>query len=144
MVITVGVVMTVIVVVLVLVLVLAVAVRVVAIAVVLLRHDLVALKQAHAQQQGKGDLPLHRPEDARIGLDLPQLRFQGAEPLFGHQVALVEQQHVAVHDLGPGYLALQQVIAEVLRIHQGDDRVEAGRVAQVAAQEGHGHWQRVR
>ena len=114
---------------------------VVAVVVVLLGYHLVAFKQPHAQQERQGHLPLHRSQDAGIGFDCAELVFEGGEPLFFHQVALVQQQHVAVHDLGPGHLALQQLIAEVFGIHQGDDRIEAGLIAQITAKEGHRHGQ---
>ena len=126
-----------------LVLVHADAVIVVAVLMVLLSHHLVALEQAHAQQQRQGHLPFHRPQDAGLGLDRQQLRFHRRQPLLIDQIALVEQDHVAVDHLGARHLALQDRGAEVLGIHQGDDRIEAGEIAQVAAQEGHRHRQRI-
>ena len=63
------------------------------------------------------------------------------ETLLRHQVTLVEQQHVAVDDLGPGHVALEQLVAEVLGINQGDDRIEPGGIAQVAAQKCHRNGQ---
>ena len=46
--------------------------------------------------------------------------------------------------MGAGYFAVENLVAEVLRIDQCDDRIEAGAIAQIAAQEGHGHGQWVR
>ena len=111
----------------------------VAVVVVLLGDHLVAFKQSHAQQQGQRHIPFHRPEDAGIGFDPAELLFQVSQPGFLHQIALVEQQHVAVDDLGPGHLAFQQVIAEVFGIHQRDDRIQAGLIAQITPEEGHRH-----
>ena len=126
-----------------LVLVHADAVIVVAVLMVLLGHHLVALEQAHAQQQRQGHLPFHRPQDAGLGLDRQQLHFHRRQPLLIDKIAFVEQDHVAVNHLGARHLALQDRGAEVLGIHQGDDRIEAGEIAQVAAQEGHRHRQRI-
>ena len=122
----------------------AVAVVVVAVVVVLFGGHLVALEQPHAQQQRQGHLPLHRAQDAGIGLDGAQLLLHLLQPWLLHQVAFVEQQDVAVHHLGSGHLPLQDLVAEVLRVDQGDDRIEAGLIAQVAAQEGHRHRQGIR
>ena len=120
-----------------------VAVVVVAGAVVLLSHHAVAFEQSHAQQQRQRHLPLHSAQDAGIGLDRPQLPLHALQPLFIDQVCLVEQDHVAVHDLGTGHLPLQHLAAEILRINQGDDRIQPGGIAQIAAQEGHRHRQRI-
>ena len=107
------------------------------------RH-LVALKQTHAEEQGQGHLPLHRTQDAGIALDGAELALQGGQPPLLHQIALVQQQQIAVEDLGAGHLPLQQLFAEVLRIHQGDDRIQAGEIPQITAQEGHRHRQGIR
>ena len=136
--------MAVIVIVIVIVLMHAAPVVVVAVAVVLLGHHLVALEQAHAQQQRQRYPPLHRAQDAGVGLDAAQLAFQVLQARLVHQVALVEQDHVAVHDLCPAHLAFEGVRPEVFGVHQGDDRVEPGGIPQVAAQEGHRHRQRIR
>ena len=121
----------------------AVTMIVIAVAVVLLGDHLVALEQAHAQQQRQGNLAVDRPEDAGVGLDGAQLALEGLKPGLVDQVAFVQQQHVAVDDLGPGHLAVEHCVAEVLGVHQGDDGVEPRAVAQVAAQKGHRHRQRV-
>ena len=105
------------------------------------RHHPIRLKQAHAQQQGQGHLAVVGAQDAGVGFDLLEVALEGREPLLAHQIALVEQQDVAVHHLGPGHLALVNRVAEVFGIDQGDDRIEPGGIAQVAAQEGHGHRQ---
>ena len=106
-------------------------------------HHPVALEQAHAQQQRQGHLAFHRPQDAGVLLDVAQFGFQGRQPALLHQIAFVEQDHVAVDDLGARHLPLQDLLAEVLGIHQGDDRIQAGEVAQVAAKEGHRNRQGV-
>ena len=127
----------------VLVLVFAVAMVVVAVAVILLGHHLVALEQADAQQQRQRHLTLDRAQDAGIALDLLEAAFQGREPRVVNQVTLVEQQHVAVDDLGAGYLTFEQLVTEVFGVDQGDDRIQTRRVAQITAQKRHRHWQRI-
>ena len=117
---------------------------VVVLGVLLLGHHLVALKQTHAQQQRQAHLPLHRAEDAGVGLDVAQARLHRRQPLLANQIALVEHQDVAVHHLGPGHIALEDLLGEVLGIDQGDDRIQPGRIAQVAAQKRHRHWQWIR
>ena len=99
---------------------------VVAVVVVLLRGHLVALKEAHAEQQRQVDLPFDRAQDPRIGFDLPQLGFHCSQALLADQVALVEQKDVAIDHLGPGHFPIEDLVAEVLGIDQGDDRVEPG------------------
>ena len=54
---------------------------VVVLGVLLLGHHLVALKQTHAQQQRQAHLPLHRAEDAGVGLDVAQARLHRRQPL---------------------------------------------------------------
>ena len=122
---------------------LTVAVVVVAVAVVLLGDDLVAFEQTHAQQQWQGHLAFDRAQDPGVGLDVAQLVFESLQSGFFNQIAFVQQQHVAVNDLGPGYFAIQQLFAEVFGVDQGDDRVKPGSIAQVTAQKGHRHRQRV-
>ncbi len=125
------------------VLVLAVAVVVVAVAVILFGHHLVALEQADAQQQRQRHLTVDRAQDAGIALDLLQAAFQLSKSRLLNQVALVEQQHVAVNDLGPSHLAFEQLVTEVFGVDQGDDRIQTRRVAQVAAQKCHRDRQRI-
>ena len=118
----------------------AVIVMVVAVVVVaLFGGHLVAFKQAHAQQQWQAHIPFHRAQDARVGFDLPQPAFHLGQALLTHEVAFVEQQDVAVHHLRAGDLAIEDLVAEVLGVDQGDDRIEPGGVAQIATQERHGH-----
>ena len=107
----------------------AVPVVVVAVLVILLGGHLVAFKQANAQQQGQAHLALHRVQDPGVGLDLPQAPLHLRQALRAHQVALVEQQDVAIHHLGAGHLAVEDLVAEVLGIDQRDDRVQPGLVA---------------
>ena len=104
----------------------AVTVVVVAVVVVLLRSHLVAFEEAHAEQQRQIDLPFDRAQDPRIGFDLPQLVFHRSEALLAHEVALVKQKDVPIDHLGPGHLPIEDLVAEVLSIDQGDDRVEPG------------------
>ena len=104
----------------------AVTVVVVAVVVVLLRSHLVAFEEAHAEQQRQIDLPFDRAQDPRIGFDLPQLVFHRSEALLAHEVALVQQKDVPIDHLGPGHLPIEDLVAEVLSIDQGDDRVEPG------------------
>ena len=104
----------------------AVTVVVVAVVVVLLRGHLVALKEANAQQERQVDLPFDRAQDPRIGFDLPQLLLHRSQALLADQVALVEQKDVAIDHLGPGHFPIEDLVAEVLGIDQGDDRVEPG------------------
>ena len=82
-------------------------------------------------------------QNAGVGFDLLEVGFEGREPLLADQIALVQQQDVAIDHLGPGHLALVNRVAEVFGIDQGNDRIEPGGIAQVAAQEGHRHRQGV-
>ena len=105
------------------------------------RHHPIRLKQSHAQQQGQSHLAMAGAQDAGVGFDLLEVALQGREPLLTHQIALIQHQDVAIHHLGPGHFALVNRVAEVFSIDQGDDRIEPGRIAQVAAQKGHRHRQ---
>ena len=104
-------------------------------------HDPIGLKQTHAQQQGESHLAMAGAQDAGVSLDLLEVAFQGREPLLADQITFVEQQNVAVHDLGPGHLTLVNRVTEVFGIDQGDDRIEPGCITQVTAQERHRHRQ---
>ena len=79
---------------------------VVAVAMVLAFHHLVAFEQTHTQQQRQRHLTLDRPQDAGFSLDLSQALLQLLQALLGHEIAFVEQQHVAVDDLGARHLTL--------------------------------------
>ena len=105
------------------------------------RHHPIGLKQPHAQQQGQGHLAVTGAQDAGVGFDLLEMALQGREPLLADQIALVQQQDVAVHHLGPGHFALVNRVTEVFSIDQGDDRIKPGGIAQVTSEEGHGHRQ---
>ena len=124
----------------------AVAMVVVAVAVIQARivggrTHLVGFEQSNAEQQGKRHLPFHRPQDPRIVLDGSELLFDALKPLLGDEVALVQQQDVAINHLGPANFRVQNDVVEVFCIDQGDDRIQAGLVPQLTAKEGHGHRQ---
>jgi len=126
----------------------AVAVVVVVMAVVVvvmlvLRRYLVRLEQADAEEQRQGNVALGGAKDPGIVLHLTELLFHGLQPLFGDEVTLVQHQDVAVDHLGPPDLGVENALVEVLRIDQRDDRVQSRLVAQLAAEEGHRHRQRI-
>ena len=102
---------------------------------------LVALKQSDAEEEWQGHIALFRAQDARVFFDLPQGLFDPLQPLLIDKIRFVEQQNVAIHHLGAAHFAVQQLRAKVFGIDQGDDRIQAGLIAQLTAQEGHGHGQ---
>ena len=85
----------------------AMAVVMVAIVMLLLRRHPVTFKQANAEQQRQRHLPFDAAEYAGIRLDLTQLAFELLQPLLADKVALVEQKHVSINDLGAGHLPLE-------------------------------------
>ena len=124
----------------------AVAMVVVAVAVIQARivggrTHLVGFEQSDTEQQGKRHVSFHRPQDPRIVLDVSELLFDSLKPLLGDEVALVQQQDVAINHLGPANFRVQNDVVEVFCIDQGDDRIQAGLVPQLTAKEGHGHRQ---
>ena len=68
---------------------------------------------------------------------MAQLVFQLQKTRFVDQITLVEQNHVAVDDLGSAHLSLEQFRTKIFCIHKGDDGIQSGGVPQVAAQKGH-------
>ena len=85
----------------------AMAVVMVAIVMLLLRRHPVTFKQANAEQQRQRHLPFDAAEYAGIRLDLTQLAFELLQPLLADKVALIEQKHVSINDLGAGHLPLE-------------------------------------
>ena len=85
----------------------AMAVVMVAIFMLLLLRHPVTFKQANAEQQRQRHLPFDAAEYAGIRLDLTQLAFKLLQPLLADKVALVEQKHVSINDLGAGHLPLE-------------------------------------
>ena len=85
----------------------AMAVVMVAIFMLLLRRYAVTFKQANAEQQRQRHLPFDAAKHAGIRLDLTQLAFELLQPLLTDKVALVEQKHVSINDLGAGHLPLE-------------------------------------
>ena len=116
---------------------------VVVVVMLVLRRHLVRLEQTDAEQQRQRHVPLGGPQDAGIVLHLPELLFNGLQPLLLHEVTLVQHQDVPVDHLGPPDLGVENALVEVLRIDQRDDRVQSRLVAQLAAEEGHRHRQRI-
>ena len=106
------------------------------------RH-FVGFEQPDTQQQRQWHITFDRMEDARVVLHGPQRLFQLLNPLFRHQIAFVQQQDVAIDHLGPTHLRVEHGFVEVFGIDQRDDRIKACRIAQLAAQERHGHRQRI-
>ena len=126
----------------------AVSVVVITVAVIEARilgrtHHPVGFEQAHAQKQGERHFALDRTQNAGIFFDFAQLVLQGHKSALLNEIGLVEHQDVAIDHLGSTHLAGQNLGAEILGINQGDDRVEPCLVAQLAAQKGHRHWQRI-
>ena len=82
-------------------------------------------------------------KDARVVLHGPQRLLQFLNPLFRHQITFVQEQDVAVDHLGPAHLGVEHGFIEVFGIDQRDDRVKPCGIPQLAAQERHGHRQRI-
>ena len=92
-------------------------------------NDLVGFEQSNAQQQGQGDIPFDRMQEASIGFDLAEHPFQLFEPFWWNQITFVQHQDVAVEHLSPAHLGIEDLFAKVLGINQGDDRVQARFIA---------------
>ena len=132
------------VVVIVIVIVVAVAMVVIAVAVIeagIIRSsgDLVGFEQSHAEQQRQGHVAFHGAHDPCIVLHGPELLLHRLKTFFADEIAFVQQQDVAVNHLCPADFRVKQSLIEILCIHQRDDRVEAGLIAQFTAEEGHRH-----
>ena len=105
---------------------------------------MIGVKEAHAEQEAQGNVAAPAGENAGIRFDVQEGVLHLFQPLLAHQIGLVEQQNIAVDNLSAAHVTRQQIQGKVLRIHQGDDGVQAALIPQFAAQEGHGHGQRVR
>ena len=103
----------------------------------------VGLEQTHAKQQCQGHITLHRSQDPCIVFDGAQLRFHLRQPFLAHEITFVQQQDVAVDHLSATHLRIEEAGFKILRIDQGDDRVQARLVPQLTAEEGHRHGQRI-
>ena len=62
-------------------------------------NDLVGFEQSNAQQQGQGDIPFDRMQEASIGFDLAEHPFQLFEAFWRNQITFVQHQDVAVEHL---------------------------------------------
>ena len=103
----------------------------------------VGLEQTHAEQQCQGHITLHRSQDACVVFDGAQRRFHLRQPFLAHEITFVQQQDVAVDHLSATHLRIEEAGFKILRIDQGDDRVQARLVPQLTAEEGHRHGQRI-
>ena len=124
------------------VVVMAVAMAVIVVAVIQARivgggTHLVGFEQADTEQQGQGDIPFHRSQDAGIVLDVSEFLLNDLKPLFGDEITLVQQQDVAINHLGSANFRLEHDFIEVLCIDQRDDRIKAGLIPQFTAEKSH-------
>ncbi len=103
----------------------------------------VRLKQADAQDQRKRHLAARGAHDARMLRDDADLLRDGIHIMRGDEVALVEQNDVAVDELVACRRALEQVEAEACGVGHRNDRVEPDAIAEFGAQEGQHDRQRV-
>ena len=65
-------------------------------------------------------------ENACVVFDGSKSLFQLLNALFRHQIALVQQQDVAVNHLGPAHLGLEHGFVEIFSVDQRDDRIQTG------------------
>ena len=97
------------------------------------------MEQSDAEDEREGDPALGCAQHARLRLD-PADRVLGRSQRVGaDEVALVEQNDVAVTKLIARSLALEAVEAEVGGVGNGDDRIDAYAIPQFRAQEGEHH-----
>ena len=96
-------------------------------------NDLVGFEQSNAQQQGQGDIPFDRMQEASIGFDLAEHPFKLFEPFRGNQITFVQHQDVAVEHLSPAHLGIEDLLSKVLGINHRDDRIQARFIAQITA-----------
>src|SRR6516225_354424 len=91
------------------------------------RKKLIELEQADIKDQRERHLALHRADDPRSGLDGPDRGLECLQTLGVDEIALVEQDHIAVDELIAGSLALEQFQAKACGIRDRDDRIDAHR-----------------
>ena len=60
-------------------------------------------------------------KNAGIVLHRPKSLLKILQALFRHQVALVQEQDVAIDHLGSSHLGVEHVVVEIFSINQGDD-----------------------
>ena len=113
--------------------------RVLVFLLALFLNNLVGFEQANAQQQGQGDIPFDRMQEASIGFDLAEHPFQLFEPFWRNQITFVEHQDVAVKHLSPAHLRIEDLLSKVLGINHGDDRIQARFIPQITAEKRHRH-----
>ena len=102
----------------------------------------IRLEQSDAEDKRKRDPALGCAHHPRLRLDLPDRGLNPSQLAGANEIALVEQNDVAVTKLIARSLALEAVEAEVGGIGNGDDRVDAHVVPQFRAQkrENHRQW----
>ena len=85
----------------------------------------IGLEQPDAEDERERDATLRRPHDARLRLERADRVFEGLQPLGADEIALVEQNDVAVTELVAGSLALELLEAKASGIGNRDDRIDA-------------------
>src|SRR5262249_7460902 len=96
----------------------------------------IGLKQAHAQNERERNLAAGRIENAGTRGQAPNGLLELAQAYAVDEVAPVEQDDVAIHELIAQRRAFEAIEREVLGIHDGHDGIEANEIAELRAQEG--------
>ena len=111
--------------------------------VLLIGEESIRLEQADAEDERERKAALRGLDDPRALLDPADAALDRPQTRRVDQVALVEQHHVAVAQLIARGLALEQIEAEAAGVRDGDDRIDAGELPELRAQEGQHHRQRI-
>src|SRR5262249_55989417 len=101
----------------------------------------IGLEQSDTEDERQGCPTLRRPHDARLRLDRPERLFKDSQPLRACEIALFEQNDIAVTELAASSLALELVKAKAVGIDDRDDRIDTHPIPQLRAQEGQHHRQ---
>ena len=102
-------------------------------------NDLVGFKEADAQHQREGHISFDGAQDPCVIFDVAQLLFDALEAILRNQIALVQKQNISIDHLRSPHFCGEHVIVKIFSIDQGDNRIEAGLIAKLAPQKGHGH-----
>ena len=89
-----------------------------------------ARRQIRVEQHSGGDVPRHRDDDRRFGIEPAQPRLNIAAHLGCHQIGLGQHQPVGQRDLLCRFIMRVEGGERVRRVDRGDDTIQRDQIAQ--------------
>ena len=88
------------------------------------RQRAIEIESADVEHTLDGDIGIAGSENFRSAIDRTNTSLDTLELRFAHEIDLVEQDHISESNLLAGLLHFIEMLLDVMRINDGDDRVE--------------------